>query len=142
MLRRWQWYLKINTRHTAEVISSILTVHNPHNPHSRNSNEAVTALQQSHTFFTASNGKAQILHLRNIQDDIHMDQKEEFCGRLFMLKYLSFDISMLKFQKSTSVIFSYLFYELCIIKTRELLWKKILVSKRFLFFINQKLPEM
>lgn len=37
-----------------------------------------------------------------------------------MLKYLGFDISMLKFQKSISVG---VFDKLCIIKTRELLRK-------------------
>lgn len=87
-------------------------------------------LQQSHTLLTASNGKAQIVHLRNIHYDIRTDQKEEFCGRLFMLKYLSFDISMLKFQKSTSVG---VFDELCIIKTRELLRKDTGEQKIFVF---------
>lgn len=54
-------------------------------------------------FLIVSNGKAQILNPRSIQDDIHMDQNTEFCVRVFTLKHLSFTTSMQEFQKSISV---------------------------------------
>lgn len=95
-------------------------------------------LHQNHTFLIVPNGKAQILNLRNIKVDIHMDQKAEFSVRLFMLKHLSSNVSTQEFRKSISVGgFWWIRYH----KEQRVVKKKLQVSSRFVFFINQKWPE-